>query len=181
MASASDSELFFPKEPLIICTVCVTGRPRLWLQRIDIRLGEQTKFRYANQRFAASLIRPSRGLTVQRLAHLMNKLSDSHKSENRRFGSLLIISGSSCRVYLPKKNQSACRVTQAQKSPPSEAAACDDYSIKLNCKPKCNFQCHLVKVALCLTSCTLFRLHQTLKVLFIIAFNLSLMCICIYT
>ena len=65
----------------------VTVRPRLWLQRIDIRLGEQTKFRYANQRFVASLmarepdlcrrisgnksvrigyakLRPSRGLTV---------------------------------------------------------------------------------------------------------------------
>ncbi|MDO4988753.1 MAG: hypothetical protein Q4E17_07010 [Synergistes sp.] len=26
------------KEPLIICTVCVTGSPRLRLQRIDIRL-----------------------------------------------------------------------------------------------------------------------------------------------
>ena len=43
---------------------CVTGSPRLWRGRIDIRLGEQTKFRYANQRFAGSLIRPSRGLPV---------------------------------------------------------------------------------------------------------------------
>ncbi|MDO4987985.1 MAG: hypothetical protein Q4E17_03005 [Synergistes sp.] len=42
----------------------VTVRSRPWLQRMDIRLGEQTKFRYANQRFAASLIRPGRDLTV---------------------------------------------------------------------------------------------------------------------